>query len=139
MPQVNCIVGNLSTKAINCWTHGQFKKHDDKLNTAGPEIIYSTSYFVVAAYITHNATRQFASTIGGIIIRLSGFLWCNKRIYTFCFSYASVLPKTCKHTSIVTKLVELPFNSQQQQYLGEPALSRAAGDPSEPSADLITL
>lgn len=70
MPQANCIVGNLSTKAINCWTHGQFKKHDDKLNTAGPEIIDSTSYFAVAAYITHNATNQFASTIGGIIIRL---------------------------------------------------------------------
>ena len=61
-------MGNLST---DCWTHGRFKKHDDKLKTAGPEIIYSTSYFVVAAYTTHNATNlQFASTIGGIIIRL---------------------------------------------------------------------
>ena len=44
---------------------------------------------------------------------ICSFLWSHRKLYTACFKYATVFPKTCKHTLMYTcdQLVELPFKS----------------------------
>lgn len=74
--------------------------------------VFYSCFLKSGAYSTHNPTYPLSDITGAIYQITCSLFWSHKRLYITIFTYAEVLPKTCK-----CKLSQLHFKSQKPKFL----------------------